>query len=106
MQRLMDDDAVDRRILHRQVQKIGLDKVERHRLIRQPGAGDAQHVRAAVERGDMARGRRENVRHPSRAGADVEQMRSEEPTSELQSLMRHSYAVFYSTTTSAHTITN
>src|SRR3546814_16682830 len=49
MQRLMDDDAVDRRIGHRQVQEIALVEVDRHRLVSQLGARDAPPVGAAVE---------------------------------------------------------
>src|SRR3546814_3600712 len=81
MQRLMDDDAVDARIVHRQVQEIALDEVDRDRLAGELGASDAQHVGAAVERGDAARGRRETTS-------------SEEHTTDLQSIMRISYAVF------------
>src|SRR3546814_9293091 len=98
MERLMNDDAVDAGIGDRQLEKVALQQVDRHRLPLQLGARDAQHFGAAVERGDPARGRREDFGHPPRPGADVEQVpepaRSEEHTSELQSLMRISYAVF------------
>lgn len=79
VQRLMDDDAVDARIVHRQRQKIALHQVDRDRLIGQFGARETQHFRAAVERGDAPRGRRENLCHPASARSDVEQMTEPAP---------------------------
>src|SRR3546814_1899344 len=61
----------------------GQDLVERNRLVRAVGAGGV--ARAVVQRGDAAL---------TREQAQVAAVRSEEHTSELQSLMRISYAVF------------
>ena len=74
MERLMDDDAVGAGVGKRQVQEIPLNQVYRQRLARQFRARDAEHFGAAIERGDPARGGRENLRHPARSRTDVEEM--------------------------------
>src|SRR3546814_2691993 len=56
------------------------------------GLGDALHDRGDALRHDPARG--DVVGQEERLGAADDEVRSEEHTSELQSLMRISYAVF------------
>src|SRR3546814_7020447 len=66
----------------------------------QPGGDDVDCMRAALGEDDaVGRGRINEARHAltrrlERGGGFVRQRRSEEHTSELQSLMRISYAVF------------
>src|SRR3546814_19848867 len=55
MQRLMDDDAVDARIVHRQVQEIALDEVDRDRLAGELGDRADKHVGAAVGGSEVRR---------------------------------------------------
>ena len=79
VQRLMDNHRIDAGVGNRQREEIALHQIDRHRLIRQFGARDAQHFGAAVERGDPLRGRREDFGHAPGAGADVEQMAQRAP---------------------------
>src|SRR3546814_9767421 len=62
MKRLVDDDAVDAGIGDRQLEEVALEQIDGHRLSLQLRARDAQHFGAAVERGDPARGRRDEDR--------------------------------------------
>src|SRR3546814_8622802 len=89
--------------------RAGADQYRRHRLVRlaggkHPGRGlgirpaaDRQDSRrralGADPRGAAALGRHRDLHH-RRAGLALSGVRSEEHTSELQSLMRISYAVF------------
>src|SRR3546814_959476 len=77
---------------------------ERHRGARRGDIGLALAAAALVEQDDAVSRRIEEARHRGRAspaGAAVEE-RSEEHTSELQSLMRISYAVFCLKTKKKH----
>src|SRR3546814_6728711 len=99
MQHLVDHRGIDAGGIERQGIHVGLA----HLAVADAGAlqiaaRDTQHVAAEVD-ADAARGlRRQHLEQTAGAGADIEQVagraKSEEHTSELQSLMRNSYAVF------------
>ena len=79
VQRLMDNHRIDAGVGDGQCEEIALHQIDRHCLIRQFGARDAQHFGAAVERGDPLRRWCEDFGHAPRAGADVKQMAQRAP---------------------------
>src|SRR3546814_1906622 len=112
----VDQRALQRRVAEAIAQRGGvldLDEIQRAaRLLRDRLAQPLQHRRARVQSGDRmatvaaalaleraraahaAFHRRDQVPRPHRLGQEIVGARSEEHTSELQSLMRISYAVF------------
>ena len=74
VQHLMEQDRIERRIVERQQGEVALDQIDQpRRKLLKPRAGDLKHLRAAIERGDVAGVGCEQLGHAARPGADIEQ---------------------------------
>ena len=88
VQHLMQGHRIEHRIAERQSGEISLHQFDPFGgAILEPGAGQCQHIMAAIERGDMVCPIKQQFRNPPGTGTDIEQTTQFQPQSFEQRLL-------------------